>query len=90
MSGDAKIELENNKKIRLFDLKTKKIRDLADEFVPEKQNYTNDATLVGNGFISHMKCLTIYQRNQQRNKNQVGHQNLDFLEISQTFFSGFL
>ncbi len=50
LSGDAKIELENGKKIRLFDLKTKKIKDLADEYVPNKQNYANDATLVGHGF----------------------------------------
>ena len=50
LSGDAIIKLENGKKIRLFDLKTKKIRDLADEFVPEKQNYAKDATMVGHGF----------------------------------------
>ena len=50
LSGDAIIELENGKKIRLFDLKTKKIKDLADEYVPEKQNYRNDSTMVGNGF----------------------------------------
>ena len=50
LSGDAKIELENGKKIRLFDLKTKKIKDLADEFVSNKENYANDATLVGRGF----------------------------------------
>ncbi|MDH3853163.1 MAG: J domain-containing protein, partial [Nitrosopumilus sp.] len=34
ISGDAIIQLENGKKIRMFDLKTKKIKDLADEFVP--------------------------------------------------------
>jgi hypothetical protein len=50
LSGDAIIKLENGKKIRLFDLKTKKIRDLADEFVPVKENYTKDATMVGHGF----------------------------------------
>lgn len=50
LSGDAIIQLESGKKIRLFDLKTKKIKDLADEFVPEKQNYTKDATMVGHGF----------------------------------------
>ena len=50
LSGDAIIQLENGKRIRLFDLKTKKIKDLADEFVPEKQNYTKDATMVGHGF----------------------------------------
>ena len=50
LSGDAIVRLENGKKIRLFDLKTKKIKDLADEFVPEKQNYSKDATMVGHGF----------------------------------------
>ena len=50
LSGDAIIKLENGKKIRLFDLKTKKIRDLADEFVSDKDNYPKDSTLVGNGF----------------------------------------
>ena len=57
LSGDAKIELENGKKIRLFDLKTKKIKDLADEFVPNKQNYANDATLVGHGFTITYEML---------------------------------
>jgi len=51
LSGDAIIKLENGKKIRLFDLKTKKIKDLADEFVPDKKNYGKDATMVGHGFI---------------------------------------
>jgi curved DNA-binding protein CbpA len=50
LSGDAIIKLENGKKIRLFDLKTKKIKDLADEFVPNKDNYNKDATMVGHGF----------------------------------------
>ena len=50
LSGDAIIKLENGKKIRLFDLKTKKIKDLADEFVPNKENYEKDTTMVGHGF----------------------------------------
>lgn len=50
LSGDATVQLENGKRIRLFDLKTKKIKDLADELVPEKQNYRKDATMVGHGF----------------------------------------
>lgn len=50
LSGDAIIKLENGKKIRLFNLKTKKIKDLADEFVSHKENYRKDATLVGSGF----------------------------------------
>ena len=50
LSGDAIIKLENGKKIRLFDLKTKKIKDLADELVSNKKNYSKDATMVGHGF----------------------------------------
>ena len=50
LSGDAIIKLENGKKIRLFDLKTKKINDLADELVPNKENYRKDTTMVGYGF----------------------------------------
>ena len=50
LSGDATIKLENGKTIRFFNLKTKKIRDLADEFVPNKNNFAKDATMVGNGF----------------------------------------
>jgi len=50
LSGDATIKLENGKTIRFFNLKTKKIRDLADEFIPNKNNFAKDATMVGNGF----------------------------------------
>jgi len=50
LSGDVIIKLENGKKMRLFDLKTKKIKDLADEFVSNKENYHKDATMVGHGF----------------------------------------
>ena len=57
LSGDAIIKLENGKKIRLFDLKTKKIRDLADEFVSNKENYGKDDTLVGRGFTITYEML---------------------------------
>jgi hypothetical protein len=50
LSGDAIIKLENSKEVRLFDVKTKKIKDLADEFVPDRENYGKDATMVGHGF----------------------------------------
>ena len=50
LSGDAIIKLENGKKTKLFNIKTKKIKDLADEFVPDKENYGKDATMVGYGF----------------------------------------
>ena len=57
LSGDAIIKLENGKKIRLFDLKTKKIKDLADEFVPHIENYNKDATMVGHGFTITYEML---------------------------------
>jgi len=57
LSGDATIKLENGKIIRLFNLKTKKIRDLADEFVPYKDNFTKDATMIGNGFTITYEML---------------------------------
>jgi hypothetical protein len=50
LSGDAIIKLENGKEVRLFDVKTKKIKDLADEFVPDRENYGKEATMVGHGF----------------------------------------
>lgn len=50
LSNDAIIKLENGKLIPLVDIKTKKIRDLADEFVPNKNDYDKDATMVGSGF----------------------------------------
>lgn len=50
ISGDALIKLGNGKQVRLFDIKTKKIHDLADGLVPDKSVYAKDATMVGNGF----------------------------------------
>ncbi|NWJ19920.1 DnaJ domain-containing protein [Marine Group I thaumarchaeote] len=57
LSGDAIIKLENGKKIQLFDLKTKKIKDLADEFVPNKEIYEKNATMVGYGFTITYEML---------------------------------
>lgn len=57
LSNDAIIKLENGKEIRLFDIKTKKIKDLADEFVPNKSEYDKDATMVGNGFTITYEML---------------------------------
>ena len=50
LSDDAKVVLENGKTFRLREIKVKKIRDLADEFVPNKSEYDKDATMVGHGF----------------------------------------
>jgi hypothetical protein len=65
LSGDAIIELENGKKIRLFDLKTKKIKDLPDELISNKENYSKDATLVGNGFTITYDMLDYLSKKQE-------------------------
>ncbi|MCV0372858.1 MAG: J domain-containing protein [Nitrosarchaeum sp.] len=57
LSNDAIIKLDNGKQIPLVDIKTKKIRDLADEFVPNKSDYHKDATMVGNGFTITYEML---------------------------------
>ena len=57
ISNDAIIKLENGKEIPLFDIKTKKIKDLADEFVPNKDSYEKNATMVGNGFTITYEML---------------------------------
>jgi len=57
LSGDAIIRLEDSKTIRLFNLKTKRIRSLPDELVPDKEKYGKDATMVGNGFIITYEML---------------------------------
>ena len=70
LSGDAIIKLENGKKIRLFDLKTKKIKDLADEFVPHKENYRKDATMVGHGFtITYNMLDNLSMKSNKKQKN---------------------
>jgi curved DNA-binding protein CbpA len=69
LSGDAIIKLENGKKIRMFDLKTKKIKDLADEFVPNKENYTKDATMVGHGFTITYDMLDNLSKKPSKKQN---------------------
>jgi len=69
LSNDAIIKLENGKEIRLFDIKTKKIKDLADEFVPNKNEYDNDATMVGNGFTITYEMLNNLSKKSTKNQN---------------------
>ncbi len=71
-SGDAKIRLENGKEIRLFDVKTKKIKDLPDEFVPYKQNYNKDDTLVGKGFTITYQMLENLDKKSKKNRWGMG------------------
>jgi curved DNA-binding protein CbpA len=70
LSGDAIIQLENGKKIRMFDLKTKKIKDLADEFVSNKENYGKDVTIVGHGFtITYEMLDNLSKKPSKKQKN---------------------
>lgn len=69
LSNDAIIKLENNKEIPLFDIKTKKIRDLANEFVPNKEVYSKDTTMVGNGFTITYEMLDNLSKKTNKKQN---------------------
>lgn len=68
LSNDALIKLENGKEIRLFDIKTKKIKDLPDEFVPNKNEYDKDITMVGNGFTITYEMLDNLSKKPTKNQ----------------------
>ncbi len=72
ISNDAKIRLENGKEIRLFDIKIKKIKDLADEFVPNKNDYNKDDTMMGNGFTITYQMLENLNKKPSRSKWRFG------------------
>jgi curved DNA-binding protein CbpA len=72
ISNDAKIRLENGKEIRFFDIKTKKIKDLADEFVPDKTNYNKDDTMMGNGFAITYQMLENLDKKPSKSKWKFG------------------
>ena len=78
LSNDAIIKLENGKEIRLFDIKTKKIRDLADEFVPNKNEYDKDATMVGNGFTITYEMLNNLSKKSTKTQNGRWNSKLRF------------
>ncbi len=65
-SDDAIVKLENGKRIRLHDIKTKKIRDLPGEFVPNKESFSKDATMVGNGFTITYEMLDNLDKKQPK------------------------
>ncbi|MEC4849090.1 MAG: DnaJ domain-containing protein [Nitrosarchaeum sp.] len=68
LSNDALIKLENGKEIRLFDVKTKKIKDLPDEFVPNKSEFDKDTTMVGNGFTITYEMLDNLSKKPTKNQ----------------------
>ena len=72
ISNDVKIQLENGKEIRLFDIKTKKIKDLAAELVPNKINYNKDDTLVGKGFTITYQMLDNLDKKPAKSRWRMG------------------
>jgi curved DNA-binding protein CbpA len=72
ISNDVKIRLENGKEIRLFDIKTKKIKDLADEFVPNKSIYHKDDTMVGKGFTITYQMLENLNKKSGKSRWKIG------------------
>jgi curved DNA-binding protein CbpA len=72
ISNDVKIRLENGKEIRLFDIKTKKIKDLADEFVPNKTDYNKDDTMVGKGFTITYQMLENLDKKSTKSRWKIG------------------
>ena len=50
LSDDAVVSLDNGKALCMHDLKTRKISDLPDRFIPRGASYGEGATMVGGGF----------------------------------------
>ena len=72
ISNDAKIRLEDGKEIRLFDIKTKKIKDLADDLIQNKNNYNKDDTMVGKGFTITYKMLENLNKKPSKSRWKIG------------------
>jgi len=62
LSDDAIVQLENGKKFRLQELKTKKIKDIPDEFVANKEAFSKGDTLVGKGFSITYEMLENFDK----------------------------
>jgi len=72
ISNDAKIRLEGGKEIRLFDIKIKKIKDLAEEFVPNKINFNKDDTIMGKGFSITYQMLENLEKKPSKSRWRIG------------------
>lgn len=71
-SNDAKIRLEDGTEIRLFDIKTKKIKDLAKEFLPHQINFNKDDTMIGKGFTITYQMLENLEKKPSRSRWKIG------------------
>ncbi len=68
LSDDSVIKLENGKVFRLRELKTKRIKDLPNDLVINKNYFDKDDTMVGKGFIITYKLLDNYDKKKPRKK----------------------
>ncbi len=68
LSDDAIIKLDNGKIFRLNELKTKRIRDLPDSLVNDKNNFSKDDTMVGKGFKITYELLDNFDKKQAKKK----------------------
>jgi len=68
LSDDAIIKLENGKTFRLHELKTKRIKDLPDSLVNDKNNFSKDDTMVGKGFRLTYELLDNFDKKQSKKK----------------------
>jgi len=72
LSDDAKVVLENGKEFRLRELKTKRIRDLTDEAVPNKKEFSPNATMVGSGFTITYDILDNFDNKPKKSRWSLG------------------
>lgn len=77
-SDDAIIKLENGKRIRLHDIKIKKIKDLPDEYVNNKADFHKDDTMVGKGFTITYEMLDNLNKKSNKNNNKNWKSKLHF------------
>lgn len=65
-SDDATITLENGKAFSLHDLKTRKITDIAGEFLGDVAGFGRDDTMVGKGFVITYEMLDNFDKRPEK------------------------
>lgn len=68
LSDDATIKLQNGKKLRLRELKIKKIKDLPPEFIKDKNTFSKDDTMVGKGFTITYEMIDNFDKKPSKTK----------------------
>lgn len=71
LSNDAIIKLENGKRFRLQDLKTRKIKSLPEEFIASNGDFGKDDTLVGKGFTITYQMLDNFEKKSKKSSSWI-------------------